>query len=116
MTKQDESMMPATTTAAPPRNLHHYRALLGQHFGLVSILVVFVVLFLFFSVQTESFLTANNLVNVARQIAPTVIVAMAMTFVITTGQIDLSVGSLVGLSAASLAIMAASGNPVLALI
>jgi len=41
---------------------------------------------------------------------------MAMTFVITTGQIDLSVGSLVGLSAASLAILAGSGNPVMALI
>jgi simple sugar transport system permease protein len=39
-----------------------------------------------------------------------------MTFVITTGAIDLSVGSVVGLSAAALALMAKTGNPVLALL
>lgn len=104
------------TQKVPSTSVHHYRALLGKHFGLVSIGVVFVVLFLFFSFQTDNFFTTNNLINVARQISPTVIVAMAMTFVITTGQIDLSVGSLVGLSAASLAILAGSGNPVMALI
>ncbi len=88
----------------------------GKHFGVLSITLVFIVLFAFFSTQTADFLSANNLVNVARQIAPTVIVAMAMTFVITTGQIDLSVGSVVGLSAAVLGIWALSGNAVVALI
>lgn len=88
----------------------------GKHFGVLSITLVFIVLFAFFSIQTADFLSANNLVNVARQIAPTVIVAMAMTFVITTGQIDLSVGSVVGLSAAVLGIWALSGNAVVALI
>ena len=61
-------------------------------------------------------MTTENLVNVARQIAPTVVVAMGMTFVITTGAIDLSVGSIVGLTAASLALLAKTGNPVLALV
>lgn len=88
----------------------------GKHFGVLSITLVFIVLFAFFSIQTADFLSANNLVNVARQIAPTVIVAMAMTFVITTGQIDLSVGSVVGLSAAVLGIWALSGNAIVALI
>nr|WP_272928723.1 ABC transporter permease [Leucobacter luti] len=73
-------------------------------------------MFACFSVFTNDFASAENLVNVARQIAPTVIVAMAMTFVITTGQIDLSVGSLVGLSAAVLGIWALSGNALVALI
>lgn len=91
-------------------------AFVAKHFGVISISIVFVVLFLFFSVQTDNFFTAANLVNVARQIAPTVVVAMAMTFVITTGQIDLSVGSIVGLSAAALGIWAASGNAFVALI
>ena len=39
----------------------------------------------------------------------------AMTFVITTGAIDLSVGSIVGLTAATLGLLAKTGNPVLAL-
>jgi simple sugar transport system permease protein len=88
----------------------------ATNFGVLSISVVFVILFAFFSLQTDAFLTTNNLVNVLRQVAPTVVVAMAMTFVITTGAIDLSVGSIVGLTAAALAILAESGNPVVALV
>lgn len=87
-----------------------------RNFGVLSILAVLAVLFVFFSVQTDAFLTTNNLVNVARQVAPTIVVAVAMTFVITTGNIDLSVGSIVGLTAAALAIMAESRNPVVALV
>ena len=85
------------------------------NFGVLSISAVFVVLFAFFSIQADAFLSTDNLVNVGRQIAPTVIVAVAMTFVITTGAIDLSVGSIVGLTAAALAIFAESGNAVVAL-
>jgi simple sugar transport system permease protein len=81
----------------------------------LSILAVFVVLFVFFSIRADAFLTVDNLVNVGRQIAPTVVVATLMTFVITTGAIDLSVGSVVGLSASVLALLAKSHNPVLAL-
>ena len=88
---------------------------ISAHFGVLSILVVFVGLFAFFSVQADAFLTTENLLNVGRQIAPTVVVGTLMTFVITTGAIDLSVGSMVGLSAAALALMARTGNPFLAL-
>jgi simple sugar transport system permease protein len=87
-----------------------------RNFGVLSILAVLAVLFVFFSLQTDAFLTPNNLVNVARQVAPTVIVAVAMTFVITTGNIDLSVGSIVGLTAASLAIFAEARSPWIALL
>jgi simple sugar transport system permease protein len=89
---------------------------IAKHFGVLSISVVFAVLFLVFSVQADAFLTPGNLVNVLRQVAPTVIVAMAMTFVITTGAIDLSVGSIVGLTAAALALLAESGNAAVALL
>jgi simple sugar transport system permease protein len=87
-----------------------------RNFGVLSILAVLAVLFAFFSLQTDAFLTSNNLINVARQVAPTVIVAVAMTFVITTGNIDLSVGSIVGLTAAALAIVADSRSPLVALL
>lgn len=85
------------------------------HIQVLSIAFILLVLFVFFSVATDAFLSAENLVNVGRQIAPTVIVAVAMTFVITTGQIDLSVGSVLALSASSMAILAESGSAALAL-
>lgn len=85
------------------------------HFNVLSILAVFIVLFVFFSIRADAFLTVDNLVNIGRQIAPTVVVATLMTFVITTGAIDLSVGSIVGLSASVLGLMAKTGNPLLAL-
>ena len=47
----------------------------------------------------SSFLSASNLRNVADQIAVIAIIAIGMTMVIITGGIDLSVGSLVALSA-----------------
>lgn len=89
---------------------------IGRHFGVLSITVVFIALFFFFSARADAFMTTENLVNVARQIAPTVVVAMGMTYVITTGAIDLSVGSIVGLTAASLALLAKTGNPIVALV
>lgn len=87
----------------------------SAQFNVLSILVVFALLFIFFSIRADAFLTSENLVNVGRQIAPTVVVATMMTYVITTGAIDLSVGSIVGLSASVLALMAKTGNPLLAL-
>jgi ribose/xylose/arabinose/galactoside ABC-type transport system permease subunit len=49
------------------------------------------------SLASEHFLTWLNLLNVARQAAPIVIIAVGMTFVMATAGIDLSVGSLVAL-------------------
>ena len=50
------------------------------------------------TLATDSFLTANNLSNVLRQNAFPAIIAAGMTFVILTGGIDLSVGSVVALA------------------
>jgi simple sugar transport system permease protein len=107
----------STPAVAPTRPASRTRAVefISGHFGVLSILVVFAALFVFFSVQAAAFLTTENLLNVGRQIAPTIVVGTLMTFVITTGAIDLSVGSVVGLSAAALALMAKTGNPFLAL-
>ncbi|MET4051687.1 simple sugar transport system permease protein [Frigoribacterium sp. PvP054] len=60
-------------------------------------LVVTLVVIVVFSVATPTFLTGTNLRNVAVQVAPAAIVAVAMTFVITAGMIDLSVGSTLAL-------------------
>jgi len=106
-----------TTTARGAGRSHGGRSdFVARHFGVLSISVVFIVLFAFFSIRADAFLTIDNIVNVLRQIAPTIVVAVAMTFVITTGAIDLSVGSIVGLTAAALALLAQSGNAALALV
>lgn len=49
------------------------------------------------SVTTEQFLTADNLLTVARQFSVIGIMAVGMTFVIVAGEIDLSVGSVLAL-------------------
>lgn len=57
-----------------------------------------------FSLITSNFLTGTNWLNIIRQSAPLLIVATAMTLVITTGGIDLSVGSTTALVGALSAI------------
>jgi ribose transport system permease protein len=60
----------------------------------VSLIVLFVAL----SIASPYFLTANNLASVARQTAVFNTMALGMTIVIISGGIDLSVGSILGLS------------------
>ena len=65
---------------------------LAQNAQVSSIAVFLMVCVVGFSVSTDAFFTSNNFLNLLRQSAPLMIVAVAMTFVITTGGIDLSVG------------------------
>jgi len=60
---------------------------------------------------SEHFLNLNNLLNVARQAAPIIIIGVGMTFVMATGGIDLSVGSMVALVSVVSASLLASGMP-----
>jgi ribose transport system permease protein len=66
------------------------------------------------AVATDAFLTPANLGNVLRQNAFTAILAAGMTFVILTAGIDLSVGSVVGLSGMVCASIMAGGGSVAA--
>lgn len=90
---------------------------IGRHAQTIAIAVVLVALLIFFAFSADRFATMGNLLNLMRQIAPTMIVATAMTFVISTAGIDLSVGSTVALSGSLLAIVLQQGwDPTLALI
>lgn len=64
------------------------------------IYIAFVLIFIFFAIflGQEGFLSGNNLVNIFRQAATITVMAVAMTFVIACAEIDLSVGSVAGLS------------------
>ncbi|MBG1261109.1 ABC transporter permease subunit [Nostoc commune] len=64
--------------------------------GILPVLVVICILFAFLS---PNFLTAGNIVNILRQASINIVLATGMTFVILTGGIDLSVGSMLGVSA-----------------
>jgi ribose transport system permease protein len=64
------------------------------------IYISFIAIFLFFSIvlATKGFLTGSNLMNIARQTAMISVMAVGMTFVLSAGEIDLSIGSIVALS------------------
>ena len=59
--------------------------------------IVLIILIIFFSIASSSFLQLSTLTMVAKHVALYGILALGMTFVIITGGIDLSVGSVVGL-------------------
>ncbi|WP_019332573.1 ABC transporter permease, partial [Pseudomonas syringae] len=74
-----------------------FKRLLHDFPGVVSIGLFFALCFVLFALVTDNFLSGANLLNVIRQNAPLLIVAVAMTLVVTTGGIDLSVGSTLAL-------------------
>src|SRR5205814_7666661 len=68
-----------------------------RHETILAVLVVIALVVL--AAQSERFFTADNLLNQGRLMAEVGLVALTMSFVIVTGGIDLSVGSMLGLSA-----------------
>src|SRR5215216_7959265 len=64
-----------------------------------TMVIALVVIWLLFTWATDGiFLEARNFSNLMRQTAVTGVLAVGMLMVIVTGQIDLSVGSVVGLT------------------
>ncbi len=70
-----------------------------KRFSLSKIFVylVLVVIILFFTVTTDTFLTSKNILNICRQISMIGICSVGMTMVLLTGGIDISVGSIIAL-------------------
>lgn len=75
-------------------------------------LLVFVVLCAVVAYLLPPFLTTNNILNVLRQTSITGIVAVGMTFVIITGGIDISVGSMVAVTGVVSAMLLQAGHDV----
>lgn len=75
-------------------------------------LLGFIVICLFFSIATSEFLTFTNISNILRQVSINGILAVGMTFVILTGGIDLSVGSVMAFTGTIMAgLMINNGLP-----
>ncbi len=75
-----------------------------ERLGMLPVLIVMYALFygltLYFSDDgTSNFLTSSNNMNILRQVAINLVLACGMTFVILTAGIDLSVGSMLAVSA-----------------
>lgn len=102
---------------AVPARSEYLKAWAGRNILTIAVGVVLFILLSIFSLTADSFMTTPNVLNMLRQIAPTMVVAVTMTFVITTSGIDLSVGSVVALSGSLLAIMIKGGqDPTVALL
>jgi ribose transport system permease protein len=81
----------------------------ARQFGtLIGLLVLSAILW----ILTPYFLTVSNLLNVAEQTSINAVVAVGMTFVILSGGIDLSVGSIVALAGVVLGTALQSGQPI----
>jgi ribose transport system permease protein len=80
----------------------------GRRFGAVAGLVALCALLW---ILTPYFLTVANLLNVMEQTSINAIVAIGMTYVIISGGIDLSVGSLLALAGIVLAQVLRAGRP-----
>lgn len=87
-------------------NVRSFTAKYGVVMGLALIMI-------FFTVMKAKFLTVDNMLNMLRQTSINGFLAIGMTFVILTGGIDLSVGSIVGASGmfAALAARTVTGMP-----
>jgi len=74
------------------------------------VLIAILVACVYLSFASEAFLTTKNLFNITRNVTFTAIIALGMTFVIITGGIDLSVGSVLCLTSMVLAITMHAGG------
>lgn len=94
MTTADKIKSSDARTSSPALRL---RRLLFSQEGVLFIIMVVSVLFL--ATQTDKFLTLSNLLQQGRFMTEVGLIAIPMTYIIITGGIDLSVGSILGLTA-----------------
>ena len=97
-----------TDTTAPAKAGINWSKFL-EVYGIV--LVVIVMMLALAAIKPEIFLSAQNLTNILKQNASLALLALGMYVVIVTAGIDLSVGSIMGLSMVALAIASKAGVP-----
>ena len=89
------------------------KAILKKSGSLIGLVVLFVVI----ACLNSSFIDPGNLKNLLRQVSINALISFGMTFVILTGGIDLSVGSILALSSALMGSFIVDGlDPILAIV
>lgn len=83
-----------TESAAPAKRSFDWNQVLVEGRALIALLMIVIV----FSIMSDKYLQPDNLILMAKHVAMNAILALGMLVVILNGGIDLSVGSIVGLS------------------
>jgi ribose/xylose/arabinose/galactoside ABC-type transport system permease subunit len=81
--------------------------------GNLAMLFILLAVIIIVSILSPAFLNVRNLLNVLMQVSINGFLAIGMTAVVLTGGIDLSVGSIVGLSGIVAALLSQSGQPLI---
>jgi ribose transport system permease protein len=101
------------TTATGERGAGALRERLSDVVSQLAAAGALIVVFIFLSIASPVFLSADNLFNIGAQTAVVAVIAIGMTLVIITAGIDLSVGSVAALSGVvGVMMMANLGLPV----
>ncbi|MCD7898191.1 MAG: ABC transporter permease [Planctomycetaceae bacterium] len=83
----------------------------------VTVTIGLIILCLVFMFINPLFLSGRNIANLSRQIVPILLVGISQSYVLITGNIDLSIGSVVGMSCmVSATLMTKGVNPWLAVV
>ena len=101
--------MSTSTVASRPSPIKALAATWRQYviyLGFVAIFVIFS-----FALFDKGFLDPNNLLNIIRQTAMIAVMAVAMTFVLAAGEIDLSIGAVAGLATVTTAMAIDAAGP-----
>ena len=102
----DDQIAAKTEGTRAPFRLGQLR--LGRELGVFLALVVLCVVL---TLLNDRFLTPNNLLNIGRQVSLMGIMAVGMTFVLVSGEVDLSVGSTYGLCGIAVGVLLVAGYP-----
>ena len=93
-TAEPRTIPPAEPPTSPSLRTRRL-AVLAVRYGMFIALLLWIAAM---ALATDHFLSSTNLLNVARQAAPIIIIGVGMTFVMATAGIDLSIGSIVALA------------------
>nr|BCB28824.1 hypothetical protein [Bacillus smithii] len=108
MQSKDINSVPNGTLVAKNNRLRQLKKLDWRNY-IVYLAFIGVIIYFSISLYDEGFVTADNFLNIVRQTAMISLMGLAMTFVISTGEIDLSVGSITALSSLTAALALQSG-------
>ena len=100
--------IPKETSAPVAKSASAKKMLMGDLMQTVGILPFLILIVAVFGFIAPNFFTESNLLNITRQASINIVLAAGMTFIILTGGIDLSVGSILGTTAVA-AMVATNG-------
>lgn len=101
--RQDERLQQSSGLLGSIKNI--IDKVRGGDLGLLPVIAGLVVISVVLQLKNSIFLSSQNLVNLLMEAAPVGVISLGIVCVLLVGQIDLSVGSVSGLSAAALAVL-----------